>query len=322
MKQVLFLTRRIPQPAMERLQEVFELKVNPRDRALTQAELIEGVQEASALLCMLTDNISKAVMDAAPNLKVISNYAVGYNNIDLDYATNKRIAVCNAPGVLTESTADLTWALILATCRRITESEAYLRAGKFLSWEPMMMLGQDVFGKTLGILGMGRIGMAVAKRAKGFEMQVIYHSQSVKESDLAFKAKAVDLETLLKESDILSIHVPLTPETKHLLGRKQLELMKPSAVLINAARGPIVDEKELIKALQQKRIFGAGLDVYEREPHIPPELMALENVVLLPHIGSASISSRNDMGLLAAENAICIIEGRKAPSQINVFDKN
>jgi len=319
MKGIAFLTRKIPQPAIERLQEVFELKINPWDRTLTHTELIEGVQDAVALLCLLTDNIDKTVIDAAPNLKVISNYAVGYNNIDVDYATNKGIAVCNTPGVLTESTADLTWALILAACRRVTESEAFLREGKFKGWEPMLMLGQDVFGKTLGILGMGRIGKAVAKRATGFEMSIIYHSPAEEDADLPFTAKHVDFETLLKESDILSIHVPLTPQTRHLIGRKQLEMMKPSAVLINSARGPIVDEAELIKALREKRIFAAGFDVYEQEPHIPPELMALKNVVLLPHIGSASISSRTNMGLLAAENAISVFEGRKPPAQVNVF---
>ena len=295
------------------------MKVNPHSRPTTKAELIAEIAEAEALICLLTDTIDAEVITAAPHLKVISCYAVGYNNIDVEFATSRGIAICNTAGVLTESTADLTWALIMASCRRITESEAYLRTGKFRAWEPMLMLGQDVYGKTLGILGMGRIGQAVAKRAIGFNMKVIYHSSDGQPKDLPFAAEQVDFETLLKETDILSLHTPLTPQTRHLIGKDQLALMKPSAVLINTARGAIVDEPELIKALAEQRIFAAGFDVYENEPQIPAELLALPNVVLLPHIGSASIDTRTNMGLMAAENAIAIIEGRKALSQVNIL---
>ena len=317
MKPILFLTRRIPEPAIKRLEEKFTLKINPYNRALTHQELIEGVKDAEALICLLTDNIDKEVISAAPKLKVISSYAVGYNNIEVEYATQRGIAVCNTPGVLTETTADLTWALILATCRRISESERFLRKGNFKGWEPMLMLGLDVYGKTLGIIGMGRIGQAVAKRATGFAMRIIYYNDVPVSNTLPFEITETDLQTLLKEADIITLHLPLTKETFHLIGKEEFALMKENAVLINTSRGAVIDEKELIKALSEKRIFSAGLDVYENEPDIPQELLALENVVLLPHIGSASIETRTKMALLAAENAIAVMEGRKPPAQVN-----
>ena len=317
MKPILFLTRRIPEPAIKRLEEKFTLKINPYNRALTHQELIEGVKDAEALICLLTDNIDKEVISAAPKLKVISSYAVGYNNIEVEYATQLGIAVCNTPGVLTETTADLTWALILATCRRISESERFLRKGNFKGWEPMLMLGLDVYGKTLGIIGMGRIGQAVAKRATGFAMRIIYYNDVSVSNTLPFAATEVTLKTLLQEADIITLHLPLTKETFHLIGKEEFALMKENAVLINTSRGAVIDEKELIKALSEKRIFSAGLDVYENEPDIPQELLALENVVLLPHIGSASIETRTKMALLAAENAIAVMKGRKPPAQVN-----
>jgi len=317
MKPILFLTRRIPEPAIKRLEEKFTLKINPYNRALTHQELIEGVKDAEALICLLTDNIDKEVISAAPKLKVISSYAVGYNNIEVEYATQRGIAVCNTPGVLTETTADLTWALILATCRRISESERFLRKGNFKGWEPMLMLGLDVYGKTLGIIGMGRIGQAVAKRATGFAMRIIYYNDVPVSNTLPFETTETDLQTLLKEADIITLHLPLTKETFHLIGKEEFALMKENAVLINTSRGAVIDEKELIKALSEKRIFSAGLDVYENEPDIPQELLALENVVLLPHIGSASIETRTKMALLAAENAIAVMKGRKPPAQVN-----
>ena len=317
MKPILFLTRRIPEPAIKRLEEKFTLKINPYNRALTHQELIEGVKDAEALICLLTDNIDKEVISAAPKLKVISSYAVGYNNIEVEYATQLGIAVCNTPGVLTETTADLTWALILATCRRISESERFLRKGNFKGWEPMLMLGLDVYGKTLGIIGMGRIGQAVAKRATGFAMRIIYYNDVPVSNTLPFEITETDLQTLLKEADIITLHLPLTKETFHLIGKEEFALMKENAVLINTSRGAVIDEKELIKALSEKRIFSAGLDVYENEPDIPQELLALENVVLLPHIGSASIETRTKMALLAAENAIAVMKGRKPPAQVN-----
>jgi len=317
MKPVLFLTRHIPEPAIKMLEEKFTLKINPNNRALTHQELIEGIKDAEALICLLTDNIDRTVINSAPKLKVISSYAVGYNNIDVEYATQLGIAVCNTPGVLTETTADLTWALILASCRRISESERFLRNGNFKGWEPMLMLGQDVYGKTLGIIGMGRIGQAVAKRATGFEMRIIYYNDPSLSQKLPFEAREVSLKTLLQEADIITLHLPLTKETFHLISKEEFALMKESAVLINTSRGAVIEENELIKALKTKRIFAAGLDVYENEPDIPQELLALENVVLLPHIGSASIETRTKMALLAAENAIAVLEGRRPPARVN-----
>ena len=236
MKPILFLTRRIPEPAIKRLEEKFTLKINPYNRALTHQELIEGVKDAEALICLLTDNIDKEVISAAPKLKVISSYAVGYNNIEVEYATQLGIAVCNTPGVLTETTADLTWALILATCRRISESERFLRKGNFKGWEPMLMLGLDVYGKTLGIIGMGRIGQAVAKRATGFAMRIIYYNDVPVSNTLPFETTETDLQTLLKEADIITLHLPLTKETFHLIGKEEFALMKENAVLINTSR--------------------------------------------------------------------------------------
>lgn len=316
MKPKLFISRRIPEAGITRLNEVFEVKVNPHDRQLTQAELLSEVGDIQALLCLLSDKVDKELIEAAPQLKVISSYAVGYNNIDVDFATSRGIAVCNTAGVLTESTADLTWALIMAACRRLPESEAFLRSGKFVAWEPMLMLGQDVYGKTLGIVGMGRIGKAVAKRSMGFDMQIIYTS-SGRDEPTSFPAKKVDLPSLLKQADIISLHAPLTPATHHLIGKAELATMKRTAVLINTARGAIVDEAELINALAERRIFAAGLDVFEHEPDIPEALLALPNAVLLPHIGSASIATRTRMSLMAAENAIAVMMRKQPPSQVN-----
>lgn len=317
MKPKLFLTRMIPQPGIDLLKEVFEISCNHEDRALFRQELIAGVQDADALLCLLTDSIDREVMDAAPRLKVISNYAVGYNNIDVAYATQKGIRVCNTPGVLTETTADLTWALILAAARRIPESDSYTREGLFRGWEPLLMLGQDVFGKTLGILGMGRIGQAVSRRALGFGMKIIYYSPDTDPSTLDFPAEKVDFATLLLQSDILSLHAPLTDETRHMIGKAELKMMKSSAILINTARGPLVDEMALIDALRDGQIFAAGLDVYEQEPDFSMAMLELRNLVLLPHIGSASIETRTRMAIMAARNAIAVIQGQEPPAVVN-----
>lgn len=313
----IFVTRKIPQAAIDLLSSVFSVSINPFDRNLKKAELIEHVRQADALLCLLTDSIDRSVIDAAPRLKCISNYAVGYNNIDVNYASTKGIIVCNTPGVLTESTADLAWALIMSCARRIVESDVFTRNSLFTGWEPMLMLGHDVYNKTLGIIGMGRIGQAVARRAKGFNMKVLGYTRSPqKEADKELWQE-VDLHTLLRESDFVSLHLPLTEKSHHLLGESELKLMKRSAILINTARGPIVDESALIKLLKAERIAGAGFDVYEQEPFIPKELMELKNVVLLPHIGSASIETRTAMGIMAAQNAIAVIKDTKPPARVN-----
>lgn len=314
-KHKILITRMIPDNAVNKLKNHFEVHVSQANRNLTKEEIIAEIADKDALLCLLSDQIDAEVIDAAKRLKVISNYAVGYNNIDVNYAKEKGIVVCNTPGVLTQSTADLTWALIMATARRIPEGERLVRDGGFQGWEPLLLLGQDVHGQTLGIMGMGRIGKAVARRALGFGMKIIYTNRRIPKLD--FPAEKVDLETLMKESDILSLHTPLTEETYHLIGENELQLMKKTAILINTARGAIVDEKALIKALKEKRLFAAGFDVYENEPEIPQELLELENVVLLPHIGSASLATRAAMGDLAAENAIAILEGKEAPARVN-----
>lgn len=316
-KPKIFVTRNIPKPGLDKLEEVFQVQIHASDKDIDRNALLEAVRDVDALLCLLTDSIDKELIDAAPRLKCVSNYAVGYNNIDVAYASSKNIAVCNTPGVLTESTADLAWALLMACARRVVEADRYLRDGLFTGWEPLLFLGNDVFGKTLGIIGMGRIGQAVARRAEGFGMKILWHGPRPERDDLPKAYLWTDLETLCRESDYISIHAPLTSENHHLLGEKELAWMKPNAILINTARGPIVDEAALIKALQNKEIAAAGLDVFEREPEVPQALKDLPNVVLLPHIGSASIETRNKMALMAAENAIAVIQGKEPPARLN-----
>ncbi len=313
-----FVTRRIPEPGLELLRNECQIEVNPHDRVLTREELLGFVKGRSGLLTLLTDKIDSAVMDATGSqLKVISNYAVGYDNIDLKEAKSRGIVVTNTPGVLTETTADLTWALIMAIARRIVEGDAFTRAGKYKAWDPLLLLGGDIFGKTLGFIGFGRIGQAVARRAKGFNMKLlVYHP---KKSGVVpdFDARYVSLSDLLKESDFVSIHAPLTQETRHLIGGKELRSMKSTAYLTNTARGPIVDEAALAKALKDKWIAGAALDVYEEEPKIHPGLLDLSNVILAPHIGSASLETRTKMALIAAENLLAVLKGKEPLHRVN-----
>lgn len=316
-KPKIFITRNIPQPALNRLAEFFDISIHANDKAIGRQQLMKAVKDMDALLCLLTDSIDKELLEAAPRLKCVSNLAVGFNNIDLEYANSRNIAVCNTPGVLTETTADLTWALLLACARRVVEADNYARSGRFEGWEPLLMLGVDVFSKTLGIIGMGRIGSAVARRAEGFGMKVLWFDPQVDPKTVSDKYERADLRHLCSSSDFISIHVPLTPDTHHLVNSELLSLMRPTAVLINTARGPIVDEEALIKALRDKKIAAAGLDVFENEPEIPAELLELENAVLLPHIGSASIETRTKMALMAAENAIAVIQGTEPPARVN-----
>lgn len=314
-----FITRTIPQPAIDRLMQVFtEVEVNPLPRNLSHAEIISGLQGSDILISMLTDTIDRDVIDSNPRLKGICNYAVGYNNIDYIYANSRGIAVCNTPGVLTETTADLTWALLMSAARRIVEGDAMMRSVNFPGWEPLMLLGVDIYAKTLGIIGMGRIGQAVAKRAFGFGMKVIYYRPGGVIADLPFPAEAVELSVLLQNSDFLSIHTPLTSATRHLIGEAELKQMKPTAVLINTSRGAILKESALVTALQNKTIFAAGLDVYEFEPDVTAGLAALPNVVLAPHIGSASIETRTRMAMMTAENAITVYLGKEPPARITI----
>ena len=313
----IYVTRRIPQAAIDLLSSYFDVSVNPFERNLRRAELLEHIKDADAILCLLSDSIDRSVMDAAPRLKCISNYAVGYNNIDVEYASKQGIVVCNTPKVLTETTADLTWALIMSCARRIVESDSFLRSGEFKGWEPMLLMGADVHHKTLGIIGMGRIGQAVAKRASGFSMKVLAYDPSLPEDHNTALWKSTNLQTLLREADFVSLHVPLTEKTQHMIGPGELKLMKRGAILINTSRGAVINESALIEALRQNRIAAAGLDVYEKEPYIPQELLELKNVVLLPHIGSATTETRTAMGIMAAQNAIAVLKGEEPPSRIN-----
>lgn len=314
------VTRILPGRALEILEkECDHLEVNREERPMTKEEIMKGIKEMDGILCLLTDRIDSEVMDSAPKLKIIANYAVGYDNIDVKAATERGIMVTNTPGVLTETTADLTWALIMAIARRIVEADRFTREGKFKGWSPTLFLGQDVYGKTIGIIGLGRIGFAVARRALGFDMRILYYDLSRVDERLekAVKAQFVPLDELLSQSDYITIHVPLTQETRHLIGEREFGLMKPTAYLINAARGPIVDEAALYKALKERRIAGAALDVYEREPEIYPGLTELDNVVLVPHIGSASVETRSKMAEMAVNNLLAGLKGQVPPNLVN-----
>jgi len=315
----IYVTRQLPQPGLDILQaEAGGFAINADDHPLTKAELKSAVKGRTAIVCLLTDAIDAEVLDAAgPKLKIVANVAVGYNNIDVKAATERKVLVTNTPGVLTETTADLAWALLLASARRLGESERVLRAGKWPGWGILQFLGQDIYGKTIGIVGGGRIGHAVARRALGFSMKVLYTSRSPKEDMNALGARHVDMETCLRESDFISLHVPLTAETKHLIGRKEFEQMKPTAHLINTARGPVIDEAALVEALKSKRIAGAALDVYEEEPKVHAGLFECENAVLAPHIGSATTETRGRMATMAAQNVVAVLKGQKPLNAVN-----
>jgi len=319
MKPKVFVTRRIPQPGLDIVEKECEVKINPYGRVLTKKELIEGVKEVNGLLCLLTDTIDGEIMSVSTNLRIISNYAVGYNNIDIEEATERKIMVTNTPGVLTGTTADLTWALLMSIARRIVESDRFTREGKFKGWSPMLFLGSDVHHSTLGIVGLGRIGQAIAKRARGFEMRILYTDvrRVPKEVENELGAKFVSLDELLSSSDFVTIHAPLLPETHHLIGEKELKKMKKTAYLINAARGPLIDEKALVQVLQERWIAGAALDVYENEPDLAPGLSQLDNVVIVPHIGSASTATRGRMATMAATNLVAGLKGEVPPNLVN-----
>jgi len=317
------VTRRIPDESIQKLQAACDrVEVNPHDRALTRSEFLEAVQNRDGLLCLLTEEVDDEALDAAPDLKGVAIYAVGYNNIDVDACTRRGIPVSNTPDVLTDTTADVAWALIFATARRIVEGDRMVREGRFVGWGPLLMLGADVTGKTLGILGGGRIGTATAARAGGFSMEIIYSSRRRYEAIEQLGARYCALDDLLRQSDFLSIHVPLTPDTRHLIGATELAMMKNTAILINTSRGPVVDEKDLVHALQNNQIGGAGLDVFEREPELDPGLVDLENVVLLPHVGSGTVATRIKMGNMAATNLIAMVHGEDPPNCVNPEWKN
>lgn len=319
----MFLTRSIPEPGPSLLREVFAVTGGEEDRSPTREELLQGSRGVDALLCLLTETIDEEVMAAAGSrLRVISNMAVGFDNVDVEAASRRRILVTNTPGVLTGATADLTWALILATARRVVEGDSMVRQGRFERWSPFMLLGRAVAGRTLGIVGMGRIGQAVARRALGFDMRVVYTKAGGPLAPASVPRGArweyrPSLEGLLSEADIVSLHVPLSEATHHLLGARELALMRPGSYLINTSRGPVVDEAALVAALKDGHLGGAGLDVYECEPVLAPGLAELENVVLLPHLGSATVETRALMAQLAARNAIAAIRGEPVAHMVN-----
>ena len=320
-----YVTRRIPEAGLDVLRAgVGRMDVNPDDRVLGREALLRAVKGRDGVLCLLTDRIDAGVFEAAKGAKIFSNYAVGFDNVDLAAASKRGILVTNTPGILTETTADMAWALIFATARRIAEGDRFVRAGKFSGWGPMMLLGGDVHGKTLGIVGFGRIGAAVARRAAGFGMRDLKAEagDGRAEGDSAAAAKRADLDALLRESDFVSLHVPLIPGpppkgTRHLISARSLALMKPTACLVNTSRGPVVDEAALADALKAGRIFAAGLDVYEQEPEVHPALLACENAVLLPHLGSATVETRARMAVVAAENLLAGLQGKRPPNLLN-----
>ena len=312
------ITRPIPEPGPGLVARVTdEVVANRDDRTLSAEELHRLVAGADGVLCLLTDPIDAATLDAAQGCKIFANMAVGYNNVDVAAATERGILVTNTPGVLTDCTADLTWALILAAARRVAEGDVEMRAGRFPGWGPLYMLGGDVTGRTLGLVGPGRIATAVARRAAGFEMRVLYAGRRANPEMDALGAERVDLDRVLAESDFVSLHVPLADETRHLIDAKALGKMKPTAYLINTARGPVVDEKALVEALKSGRIAGAGIDVYEDEPAMAPGLSECTNAVLLPHLGSATLGVRAAMSRIAAENLVAALEGRRPPNLVN-----
>jgi glyoxylate reductase len=315
------VTRRLPEPALERLRETGDTWVSPHDRPLSERELRDAVAGADAVLTLLHDRVDRALLDAAGDgLRCVANVAVGFDNIDVAAASERGVVVTNTPGVLADATADLTMALILAVTRRLGEGERWVRAGRSWSWDMFFLLGAGLTGKTLGVVGLGGIGRAVARRAAGFGMEVVYAGPRRAPAQVEAALGAawhVPLDELLRAADVVTLHCPLTPATHHLIDARTLSLMRPSAFLVNTARGPVVDEAALVEALRSGALAGAGLDVYEHEPEVHPGLLELENVVLLPHVGSATVETRTAMAMLAADNAIAVLDGRRPLTPVN-----
>jgi len=314
-----FVTRAIPEKGFEIVRDFCEVDVWSHELPPTRDELLQHVRGVDGLLCLLTDKVDGDVMEAAgPQLKVISNHAVGFDNIDISAATARKIPVGNTPDVLTDATADFAFALMMAVARRIPEAERYVHDGKWKTWGPMTLLGVDIKGATLGLVGFGRIGKAMARRAAGFDMRVLYFDPTEKQPAVDTQATNVDFETLLEESDFVSLHIPLTPDTRHMIDSEALSKMKPNAVLVNTARGPVIDQDALFEALKHHRIFGAGLDVTDPEPlPIDSPLLTLENVIIAPHIASASKTTREKMSWMAAQNLIAGLNGERLPHCVN-----
>lgn len=315
----ILITRKLPGNIEKQLRrEGFTVSTFKEDRPITHKEFIEKGKIADAIISLLTDKINKSVIDQLKKCKVIANYAVGYNNIDIEYAKSKGIVVTNTPDILTDATADLAVSLVLACARKIVDGEKFMRSKKFKGWEPQLFLGVELKGKTVGIIGAGRIGQATAKRLKAFGTKITYYSRKEKpEFEIETGATKSTLNSLLKNSDIISLHIPLTNETENLLNAQKLNLLKPNAILINTARGEVLDEKYLIKMLKKKKIHSAGFDVYDGEPRVNKELLKLDNVVLLPHLGSATIEARTKMAELCAENVYRVLKGKSPKTPVN-----
>lgn len=319
MKPVVLVTKRIYPEAIEFLRGRVEIDYENTDEGLTPGQLAERIRGKQAVVSQLTDRFDAAVLGTLEGVRVISNVAVGFDNIDVPAATRAGIFVTNTPDVLTDTTADFAWALLMAAARRVVEGHHFVHSGKWSKWRVDLLVGQDVHHRTLGIFGMGRIGQAVARRATGFSMRILYHDASRvgPEIESALGLEFVDRETLLRESDFITLHVPLLADTRKLIGAAELSLMKPTAILVNTARGPVVDEAALAEALERHAITAAGLDVFEAEPKVHPKLLELENVVLAPHIASASVDTRRKMSMMAAENAVAALEGKRPPNLLN-----
>ena len=313
------ITHKLADEAVEVARQACDVHFTPLDQPLDAATLRQAIVGMDGIISVVTDTIDTAFLEAVADLKVVANVAAGYDNVDVPAATRRGVVVTNTPGVVTESTADLTWGLLFSIARRIPEADRYIRAGKWKAWRLMALLGNDVHGRTLGIVGMGNIGQAVARRASGFGMTILYHNRHRLPETLEFELGVtwVELQTLLQTADFVSVHTPLSTETRHLIGEKELRMMQPTAYLINTSRGPVVDETAVIRALQEQWIAGAGLDVFEQEPDVPQALKDLDNVVLLPHIGSASIASRTRMAVMAAQSVVAVLQGERPQHVVN-----
>jgi glyoxylate reductase len=317
------VSRKLPQPVMDRLGAECDLTVWPETTAMPRELLLRDAVGRRGLVTLLTERVDDELLDAAgPDLLVVANYAVGFDNIDVAACSRRGVLVSNTPDVLTEATADMTWALLMAAARRVAEGDRFLRTGQPWIWGPEMLLGQDVHGRTLGVIGFGRIGRAVARRATGFGMRVLYYDPVAPPAGTA-AAEPVSLDELVATADFVSVHVSLSPETHHLIDATRLRQMKPTAVLVNAARGPVVDERALAEALDAGEIFAAGLDVFEHEPAVDPGLLAHPRAVVVPHLGSATVDTRLAMGMLAADNLLAGLGGRRPPTLVNpeVWDR-
>lgn len=319
MKPKVLVTREVFDDTLELLGRHFEVDSNQADMPLPPDELARRLADKAGALTVLTDRVDESLLGKCPRLKAVCNIAVGFNNLDLKACTAHGVMATNTPGVLDAATADFTWALILATARRLTEAEAWLRAGQWHGWKVKQFLGMDVHGATLGIVGMGHIGQAVARRAAGFDMNMLYYNRKriAPELERECRATYVPLDELLARADIVTLHTPYSPETHHLIGAGELARMKPTAILIHAARGGVVDDAALIEALKQNKIAAAGLDVFENEPKFNPEFLKLANVVLAPHIASATVSTRRNMAMLAAKNLVAALTGERPPNLLN-----